>query len=147
MILSNAHPIGKVKDYFYRAEFQQTGSSPHTHCLFWIEDAPKLHTYSDSDVADFIDSYVTCEIPPDDDDEVHEIVNSVQTQSKSQSKSCKKGSKECRFNFPRPPSTNTFICPTQQENIKHIRTRIRWSNTSQFKWGKKWEKMVKGTVI
>ena len=71
VILSNANPIGKVKDYFYRVEFQQRGS-PHTHCLFWIEDAPKLHTDSDSDVADFIDTYVTCEIPPEDD-EVHEL--------------------------------------------------------------------------
>ena len=118
VILSNANPIGKVKDYFYRVEFQQRGS-PHTHCLFWIEDAPKLHTNTDADVADFIDSYVTCENPPDDE-ELHEIVNSVQTHSKGHSKSCKKGSKECRFNFPRPPSAETFVCHPQPENIKSV---------------------------
>ena len=37
--MSSAHPIGKIKDYFYRVEFQQRGS-PHVHCLFWIENAP-----------------------------------------------------------------------------------------------------------
>ncbi|XP_065942484.1 uncharacterized protein [Magallana gigas] len=118
VILSNANPIGKVKDYFYRVEFQQRGS-PHTHCLFWIADAPKLHTDADCEVADFIDTYVSCEIPCEDD-EVFEIVKSVQTHSKSHSKSCKKGSKECRFNFPRPPSERTFVCHPQQENIKTV---------------------------
>ena len=118
VILSNAHPIGKVIDYFYRVEFQQRGS-PHTHCLFWIENSPKLHSDADANIADFIDNYVTCEIPPDDD-EVHGIVNSVQIHSKSHSKSCKKGSKECRFNFPRPPSAGTFICHPEQENIKSV---------------------------
>ena len=37
VIMSDANPIGKVNDYFYRVEFQMRGS-PHTHCLFWIEE-------------------------------------------------------------------------------------------------------------
>lgn len=57
--MSPAKPIGKIKDYFYyRIEFQQRGS-PHVHCLFWVEDAPKLNDHdADNDpvVAEFIDT-------------------------------------------------------------------------------------------
>ncbi|XP_069109227.1 repetitive organellar protein-like [Argopecten irradians] len=56
VIMSNAQPIGKIKDYFYRVEFQQRGS-PHTHCLFWVEDAPKLDKDDDRDIIEFIDKY------------------------------------------------------------------------------------------
>ena len=56
--MSDAHPIGKVKDYFYRVEFQQRGS-PHTHCLFWIEYAPKFEVDDDQQVIDFVDKYIT----------------------------------------------------------------------------------------
>ena len=40
---------------------------------------------------------------------LHEIVKNVQTHSKSHSKSCRKGGKVCRFNFPKLPSQKTFI--------------------------------------
>ncbi|XP_062589569.1 uncharacterized protein LOC134251199, partial [Saccostrea cucullata] len=109
VIMSDAEPIGKVIDYFYRIEFQQRGS-PHTHCLFWIEGAPKFGENSDSEVVEFIDRYVTCEVPDEQEDqELHDIVMSVQQHSKNHSKSCKKKGTVCRFNFPRPPSQRTFI--------------------------------------
>lgn len=111
--MSDAEPIGKVIDYFYRVEFQQRGS-PHTHCLFWIEGAPKFEENSDTDVINFIDKYITCEIPDKDDDpELHSIVMAVQQHSKNHSKSCKKKGTVCRFNFPRPPSDRTFISKPQ----------------------------------
>ena len=107
--MSRAAPIGKVKDYFYRVEFQQRGS-PHTHCLFWIEEAPKLNADSDDKVAEFVDKYVSCALPSkQDDEELMEIVGSVQQHSKRHSKSCKKKGTKCRFNFPRPPSMRTFV--------------------------------------
>lgn len=109
VILSASHPIGKVIDYFYRIEFQQRGS-PHTHCLFWIEDAPKIDHQSDDEVADFVSKYVSCDLPStDSDEELHEIVSSVQRHSKRHSKSCRKKKTECRFNFPKPPSERTFV--------------------------------------
>ena len=40
ILKSSCEPIGKVKDFFYRVEFQQRGS-PHIHMLVWIENAPK----------------------------------------------------------------------------------------------------------
>ena len=41
VLKSACDPIGKVKDFFYRVEFQQRGS-PHIHVLVWIENAPTL---------------------------------------------------------------------------------------------------------
>ncbi|VDI14436.1 Hypothetical predicted protein [Mytilus galloprovincialis] len=97
-------------------EFQQRGS-PHAHCLFWIKDAPLLDTHDDKAVCDFVDSYVTCGLPSESaDPELHEIVSSVQQHSKSHSKSCAKKGTECRFNFPRPPSKNTFISRTSTQS-------------------------------
>ncbi|VDI59074.1 Hypothetical predicted protein [Mytilus galloprovincialis] len=118
VIMSDAHPIGKVKDYFYRVEFQQRGS-PHTHCLFWIEDAPKFEEDEDQKVIDFVDKYITCSVPSVDvDPELHKIVNAVQQHSKHHSKSCKKKGTNCRFNFPRPPSVHSFISrPTTEKDL------------------------------
>ncbi|VDI50596.1 Hypothetical predicted protein, partial [Mytilus galloprovincialis] len=105
--------IGNVKDHFHRIEFQQRGS-PHAHCLFWIEDAPVIDTDDDKTVCDFVDKYVSCQIPDKTvDPELHSIVTSVQQHSKNHSKSCKKKGTTCRFNFPRPPSKKTFISRRQ----------------------------------
>ncbi len=86
--MSPAHPIGKIKDYFYRVEFQQRGS-PHVHCLFWIENAPLIDKNTDEEVVQFIDKYVTCELPSSDE-ELLDIVTTVQQHSKRHSKTCKK---------------------------------------------------------
>ncbi|XP_006815908.1 uncharacterized protein LOC102803256, partial [Saccoglossus kowalevskii] len=110
VIMSSARPIGHIKDYFYRVEFQQRGS-PHTHCLFWVENAPIVDNDADDKVIDFVDKYVTCNMPSlEEDSELHEIVNKVQKHSTRHSKSCKKKGTNCRFNFPRPPCTRSFIC-------------------------------------
>lgn len=66
VLMSPSNPIGKIKDDFYRVEFQQRGS-PHVHCLFWIEDAPLLDKNTDEEVVQFIDKYVTCELPSEDE--------------------------------------------------------------------------------
>ncbi|XP_046348179.2 uncharacterized protein LOC124128768 [Haliotis rufescens] len=109
VIMSPAEPIGKIKDYFYRVEFQHRGS-PHTHCLFWVDNAPKIDKDNDEAVKSFIDNYVTCEMPSvENDEELYNIVNSVQKHSKRHSKTCNKNGTTCRFNFPRPPSSETFI--------------------------------------
>lgn len=38
---NDTHPVGQIKDSFYRIEFQQRGS-PHVHMLLWIKDAPNI---------------------------------------------------------------------------------------------------------
>ncbi|XP_052719793.1 uncharacterized protein LOC128191648 [Crassostrea angulata] len=119
VIFSSSQPIGKVSDYFQRVEFQQRGS-PHMHCLYWIENAPKLDENGEEEVCNFIDKYVSCAIPSDNEDlELKNIILSVQQHSKKHSKSCRKKGTECRFNFPRPPSTCTFInSPNEQDTLE-----------------------------
>ncbi|XP_074546718.1 uncharacterized protein LOC141805519 isoform X3 [Halichoeres trimaculatus] len=109
VLMSPAEPIGKIADHFHRVEFQQRGS-PHVHCLFWIEGAPKIGKNTDEEVVAFIDKYVSCELPSDDD-ALLDIVTSVQTHSKRHAKTCRKSKKsKCRFNFPKPATKRTFIC-------------------------------------
>ncbi|XP_078795313.1 uncharacterized protein LOC144988623 isoform X2 [Oryzias latipes] len=107
VLMSPANPIGKIVDFFYRIEFQQRGS-PHVHVLFWIEGAPRIGKESEEEVAAFIDKYVTCEIPQDDE-VLREIVLAVQQHSRTHTKSCKKGGTKCRFNFPKTASGRTFV--------------------------------------
>ena len=113
LILGDCRVLGEVTDHFYRIEFQQRGW-PHVHALFWIKDAPQLlqgDTQHDKQVCDFIDDHISCKIPDEEQQQsLHEKVSSVQSHSKNHTKSCKKGKKICRFNFPRPSSTKTFIC-------------------------------------
>ena len=113
VLMSPSHPIGKIVDYFYRVEFQQRGS-PHVHCLFWIENAPKIDKNTDEEVIQFIDTYVTCELPSQDEP-LKDIVTSVQQHSKRHSKTCKKNNTVCRFNFPRPATSSTFICRSSED--------------------------------
>ncbi|XP_033832459.1 uncharacterized protein LOC117379863 [Periophthalmus magnuspinnatus] len=112
VLLSSLNPIGKIKDYFYRVEFQQRGS-PHVHALFWIEDAPEIGKNTDEEVVKFINKYITCEIPTQDQ-QLAETVTSVQQHSQRHSKTCKKKNTACRFNFPRPVSERTFITKKQK---------------------------------
>ena len=37
-LMSNAAPLGKIADWFFRVEYQQRGS-PHIHIVIWLEDA------------------------------------------------------------------------------------------------------------
>uniref|UniRef100_A0A672HNV9 ATP-dependent DNA helicase n=2 Tax=Salarias fasciatus TaxID=181472 RepID=A0A672HNV9_SALFA len=112
VLMSPSEPIGRIIDHFYRVEFQQRGS-PHVHCLFWIEGAPKIDQNTDEEVVEFIDKYVTCELPSDDD-ALLDIVSSVQTHSKRHSKSCRKNKTTCRFHFPKPATTRTFLCKMKE---------------------------------
>ncbi|XP_073688497.1 uncharacterized protein [Garra rufa] len=121
VLMSSVQPIGEIVDYFYRVEFQQRGS-PHVHCLFWIKNAPQIDKNTDEEVVKFIDKYVTCEVPSEND-ELHSVVTSVQCHSKRHSKTCKKKNTVCRFNFPKPPSMRTFICRRKVEDEKNQSNR------------------------
>ncbi|XP_061191659.1 uncharacterized protein LOC133199853 [Saccostrea echinata] len=117
VIMSPAKPIGHIVDYFVRVEFQQRGS-PHMHCLYWVENSPKLDEDSEETVCHFIDRHITCALPSEDTDlELRQSVLDVQQHSKSHSKSCRKKGTECRFNFPRPPSERTFISRQLEQNM------------------------------
>ncbi|XP_034322352.2 uncharacterized protein [Magallana gigas] len=146
VILSPANPIGNVVDYFVRVEFQQRGS-PHMHCLYWVEDAPKLAKDSEESVCEFIDKYVSCSLPSEEDEqELRQAVLNVQQHSKNHSKSCRKKGTECRFNFPRPLSERTFIAERCDEDAESIHTNVKMS-TSQAKDTllKVWNKVLDDT--
>lgn len=113
LILADCKILGEVTDHFFRIEFQQRGW-PHVHALFWVKNAPRLvqsDTSKDSEVCEFIDRYISCKLPDSESQAVlHEKVSTLQMHRKNHSKTCKKGRKICRFNFPRPSSMRTFVC-------------------------------------
>ena len=119
----DAEPLGKVKSYFVRHEYQTRGTI-HFHTFFWIEGAPIIGKNSDAEIASFVQKHITCRLP----DKIQEaslldVVESYQMhkcrpyclrrfkKSKNASK-VKKGSLTnglstkvaCRFGFPRPKS-------------------------------------------
>ena len=59
---SSAQPIGEVIEYVICIEFQARGS-PHAHTLIWIKNAPKLGYTDEADVKEFIDKYISCSLP------------------------------------------------------------------------------------
>ena len=96
---SSAQPIGEVVEYVICIEFQARGS-PHAHTLIWIKDAPKLGYGDEADVKAFIDKYISCSLP-DNDQALRDLVEGLQIHCHSPT-CCQKGS--CRFNYPKPPS-------------------------------------------
>jgi hypothetical protein len=99
----------KLKDYFSRLEFQMRGS-PHSHGLYWIEDAPIYQEgdwQSEKDCINFIDRFITCERNEDGP-----MQNCIGYQIHKHSHTCKKKQKRgqtCRFGFPKPPMEETRI--------------------------------------
>ena len=85
--------------------------------MFRIENAPRLNEDTDEEVVQFIDKYVSCDLPGKEvDSELKDIISSnVQMHSRRHSKSCRKKKTECRFNFPRPQSERTFV--TRKETL------------------------------
>ena len=65
--MNNIAPLGKIKDWFYRVEYQQRGS-PHIHMLIWLENAPAFGVDQDDEVTKFIDNIITCHKPNDEPD-------------------------------------------------------------------------------
>ena len=73
---SSAQPIGEVIEYVICIEFQARGSL-HAHTLIWIKDAPKLGYADEADVIAFIDKYISCSLP-DNDQELRDLVEGLQ---------------------------------------------------------------------
>ena len=101
---SSVHPLGEITDEAIRIEFQNRGS-PHAHCVLWVKGAPKFSEHPDGEVCNFIDKYIACNIP-NDNEKLKELVLLVQQHKHSTY--CKRN-KQCRFSFPQPPSSCTLI--------------------------------------
>ncbi|KAI8512099.1 hypothetical protein Bbelb_111990 [Branchiostoma belcheri] len=117
-----ANPIGKLKDYMIRIEFQARGS-PHAHTILWMEDAPKLGVDSDADVVNFINKHQTCAIPDEEEEDLRHLVLSLQKHVHSST--CRKAG-SCRFRFPHPPSTETMIGrPSDEANATAVQRDLK----------------------
>ena len=85
VLMSQLAPLGKIKDWFYRVEYQQRGS-PHIHMLIWLENAPVFGVDTDEDVVAYIDSIITCRKPENDT----ELLDLVNRQTHRHSHTCRK---------------------------------------------------------
>ena len=127
LLLSNAQPLGKVIDFFYRVEFQHRGS-PHIHAMLWVDGAPELDVCDDQTVCDFVDRYISAQLPdPETQPELFQKVSEVQKHSKNHTRSCFKSvNSGCRFGFPKPPCTNTMITrPGEDDNTGTAKSKLR----------------------
>ena len=120
---SKAHPLGELADHAIRIEFQARGS-PHAHSILWIKGAPKLGVDSDQDIIDFIEKYIHCDIP--DDQDLADLICRVQKHRHSVA--CRRHG-HCRFHYPRPPSPVTVIArenhSTEAEQLMASLVRVR----------------------
>lgn len=121
---AKANPIGKLKDYMIRIEFQARGS-PHAHIILWIEGAPRLDVDSDQVVAAFIDQYQKCSIPQQEG-KLRDLV--LKLQKHSHSVTCRKRRNPiqqptCRFHFPHAPSSETLIARPLEEPDLVLKTQ------------------------
>ena len=85
VINSQEHPIGKVKDFFYRVEFQIRGSCQNLiTTFFWIENIPLDISCDTREVlVQYIDSVIKTDIPDESDVELCQLVKRLQTHSHS----------------------------------------------------------------
>ena len=111
VLQSELKPLGHIRDFFYRVEFQQRGS-PHIHMLLWISDSPQYGKADNSHVTDFIDAHSTCA------KSVVDISSDlINYQTHRHAATCKKKSKlVCRFGFPLPPMPETIILEPLEDN-------------------------------
>ena len=82
VINSQEHPIGKVKDFFYRVEFEIRGSCHYlvSTYFFWIENIPQDISCDTRDVlGEYIDSVIKTDIPDESDVELRQLVKRLQT--------------------------------------------------------------------
>ncbi|KAG5863592.1 hypothetical protein JTB14_029204 [Gonioctena quinquepunctata] len=97
---------GKVKDHWWRIEFQNLGS-PHLHMVIWIENHPEFDTEEGKLL---LDRNCCCEMPTEGEDpELYELVKKCQIHRHTHT--CMKNNTlvRCRFNFPRQECDDTRI--------------------------------------
>ncbi len=97
---------GKVKDHWWRTEFQNRGS-PHLHMVIWIENHPEFNSEEGKQL---LDRNCCCKLPTEEEDsELHDIVNRCQIHRHRPTCTKNNTSVRCRFNFPRQECVETRI--------------------------------------
>jgi hypothetical protein len=121
---------GKIKDYWYRVEFQKRGS-PHIHMLVWIENAPSFNT---PEGIQFIDKVCSVSLPTDQ--KLKDLVTRLQLHSCTHTcykKLSKKFKKNCRFGYPLPISETTRILNNDEIKENNNKFCIFKRNSSEQK--------------
>lgn len=67
-----------------------------------------------SEIAEFVDRYVSARLPSQEDEKLFTLVNQVQRNTHSAS--CRKTGKICRFNFPKPITSTTLVTPPSTDH-------------------------------
>jgi hypothetical protein len=128
ILITNIAPLGKIKDWSYRVEYQQRGS-PHIHMMIWLEAAPVFGADKDDDVTSFIDRIITCQKPNNDPD----LLDLVNRQTHRDSHTFRKKSKNvCRFNYPQPPTRTPTILSPLEDNFSPARVKTLKQSWNQI---------------
>ena len=100
MLLIRSEPLGRVKYYAIRVEFQFRGS-PHIHSFLAISNASTLSEKLLDYYVDFLDSVVCGKLPSEQEDShLYDLVKTFQMHCHSKaSRKCK--NMTCRFKFGR----------------------------------------------
>ena len=131
-------PLGTLKEFFYRIEFQKRGS-PHLHCLLWIKDAPVYEAgVNDEEVCRFIDNYISCSKHLESSDFLNLELKQklIGYQTHHHTRTCPHKSRKCRFNFPKPPMEKTMILEPGEKITKDTtaeRRKTISANKENFK--------------
>ena len=108
-----------VEHYSYRIEFQVRGL-PHLHGVFWLKEDKIADLKKDGEfllekLPALIEKFISCSTDTGDET-LNQLVKEVNVHKHT--KSCTKGNKECRFDFPKFPSEETiFAEPLLEENF------------------------------
>ena len=108
----------EMTEFFYRVEFQKRGS-PHLHCLIWVKDAPIFDKENASEIADYVDQFISCSkylnVPVLSLDEQEKL---IARQVHRHTRTCPAKNKVCRFNFPKPPMDQTTVLSPFEKGTK-----------------------------
>ncbi|GFR21211.1 ATP-dependent DNA helicase [Trichonephila clavata] len=105
MLNNNQVLNNRIKDYWWRIEFQNRGS-PHVHMVVWVEGHASFDT---EEGLQQLNKVCSCELPPEAS-ELHDLIKKNQLHKHTHT--CYKNSSEsptCRFGFPRKECTETRL--------------------------------------
>ncbi|KAK3926417.1 THAP domain-containing protein 11 [Frankliniella fusca] len=139
-------PKYKVKDFWFRIEYQHRGS-PHLHGLLWLDNAPDVSHLEQSseedkdEIVNYFDQLISTMNPNVNEapapthpcrkklsevvnleEDLAQLLNRVQRHTVCTAGYCLKNGK-CRFNFPAPLQESTKLDFSDPNNIKLVTAR------------------------
>lgn len=110
-------PLGKIRYFFGRKEFQNRGSV-HLHLFYWIENVSCISASNSESLLNYIDQTICTQLPDKSkDSELHELVSKLQVHRHTEY--CRKRH-GCRFGFP------YRVC-----NKTHLLTNVNLSSSGK----------------